>query len=212
MLDLLVKYAHDHKLVAEPGFAPKTVRWCLSFDSNANFLGVIELGDISSKRNPGQTFPACPDLQQPELVGGSEVRCHFLIETAQVIGLLFKDEADEKMNGGRTREKRAFFTRMLHDAGSDVPQLSIAAKALDNETLAASIRDELQGKKAKPTDKVTIAVDNAFPVELDTWHPWWRKFRAGLKGKKPGDNVMRCFVTGDLQEPVSSHLTVSGLS
>jgi hypothetical protein len=56
MLELLVKYARDHGLEAEPGFKPKQVRWLVVCDKEGHFLDVVECGDTEAKKNPGQTF------------------------------------------------------------------------------------------------------------------------------------------------------------
>ena len=86
MLDRLLDYARRENLVAEPGFTVKQVRWALDFAEDGRFIGVLPLGDASDKRNPGQEFPRRPDLSQPELTSGSEIRSHFLVETCQVVG------------------------------------------------------------------------------------------------------------------------------
>jgi hypothetical protein len=81
------------------------------------------------------------------------------------MGLLFKDAADEEKSGMRTREKHAFFTRLLREAADTMPQLALVADALDDERLQLSIRTELEVKKAKPGDKVILQV----PV----YHPFF---------------------------------------
>ena len=57
MLQQVVNYAKQQKLDAEPGFAPKTARWALLCSSRGEYLGLVELGDISLQKNPGRSFP-----------------------------------------------------------------------------------------------------------------------------------------------------------
>ena len=57
MLRPLLEYARKEGLEAEPGFAPKSARWCIDIAADGRLLGVIELGDPDQKRNPGRPFP-----------------------------------------------------------------------------------------------------------------------------------------------------------
>ena len=66
MLDLLVKYALEHGLAAEPGFKRKQVRWAIALSTEGRFLEVIPLGDAEGETNLGREFPMCPDLSQPD--------------------------------------------------------------------------------------------------------------------------------------------------
>jgi CRISPR-associated protein Csd1 len=113
VLSLLAKYAVDHGLASEPGFAAKTVRWGICCDRLGRFTELFEFGDAEDKRNRGRKFATCPDLSQPELIAGGETRCHFLAETAGVIGLYAKGEVDDK-----TQRKHAYFLKMLKEASS----------------------------------------------------------------------------------------------
>ena len=212
MIDLLVKYAQDRGLVIEPGFAPKTVRWAIHCTASGQYAGVVPIGDTDSRKNPGREFSKCPDLSQPELVGGSQARSHFLIETTDVVALHLKGDEDEgKLT--KIRDKHAFFVRMLRDASSAMPELRLAAELLDDPQALRAIAADLKDKKAKPSDKVTIAFPNGFPVESEAWHDWWRAFRSTLKEPEPLSAArMICFVTGEEVEPTRTHPKVVGLA
>lgn len=213
MLSLLAKYARDHHLVAEPGFAPKSVKWALCFDPDGRFLDVLELGDTSEKRNLGMEFPVCPDLQQSELVGGAETRSHFLIDTAQVVALVFRDEDDAELNGSKVGAKHSSFVGLLKQASSVIPQLDSVSVALNDTPTLARMQASLSAKGAKPGDKVTIAVGSTYPVESDAWHDWWRQYRSGLRSQPSGaGQLMRCFVTGEMREPLKTHPKIKGLT
>lgn len=216
MLGLLQQYAVDSGLVAEPGFAPKMVKWALRFDNSGRYIGLLELGDASDKKNPGRSFAACPDLRQNELVGGSETRSHFLVDSLQVIGLVFKDQDDERTRV-RVAGRRGFFVRLLRQSGEKLPELRMLAAALDDASVLERIQDDLACSRAKLTDKATLAISDGingdhFPVESSEWHPWWREFRAGLNGASDGDSAgMRCFITGEVSEPLLTHPKINGL-
>jgi len=217
MLHLLRDYALKNTLESEPGFKPKDVRWAIVFDAQGRFLEVIELGDTSLKRNPGRTFPKCPDFSFSEMKAGGETKSHFLVETAQVMGLHGKD-ADNRKN----LDKHNFFVKLLDEAGSGVPSLKLAADQLSNPETLSAIRNRFEEYKIRPNDKVTLKIGHEFPVELDTWHEWWRNYRKNLtedqpakqirsKRKKPGLR-MRSLMTGEEVEPFKVHPKISGLA
>jgi CRISPR-associated protein Csd1 len=217
VLHHLIEYAERHGLGAEPGFSPKNVRWAIACDATGHFTEVIPLGDDKS----GRLFACCADLTQPELVGGKEPRCHFLVETAQIVALHKKDNEDAA-EVKKAEQKHAFFVQLLRAASEDIPELDSAARMLDDPQELARIRDRLKVQKAKPTDKVTLYIGDAFPVETATWHPWWRRFKAGMgtlaqKGtavgtKESSQRQMVCFVTGESVVPVMTHEKIRGLA
>lgn len=236
MLHLLVKYTRDHHLGAEPGFKEKRIQWAIDCDREGRFLGVVQLGDVSSKKNRGRPFPRCPHLGQPELIAGGKTRSHFLTEKAHVVALLGLKEGDSK-----TREKHRFFVDLLRKAAEEIPmpELSGAATMLKNEQHAGErtrrlvdqlrgaatmlenelerIKAELRDAGARPQDEVTLRIEGEFPLESGEWHDWWRRFRAELAKGKPrrknaAPSLMRCFVSGELVEPASTHPKVKGLA
>lgn len=78
MLDLILQQAG----VSEPGFARKTVKWAITCTEDGRYTGVVALAD-----NKGRSFDACPNLSQPELIGGSQARAHFLVEALPTVAL-----------------------------------------------------------------------------------------------------------------------------
>ncbi|BCW98135.1 MAG: CRISPR-associated Csd1 family protein [Armatimonadota bacterium] len=210
MLDLLVEYARREQLVTEPGFAPKDVRWALDFDANGQFLGVLPLGNRSDKRDPGRRFTKCPDLTQPELTSGGQTKSHFLVDTCQVVANWAKSGASEKEIRD-IEAKHGYFVRLLRDASTVTPCLKPVADSLADDAVLAQIRAELSGQKASPTDKITIRVDGAFPVEDSSWHAWWQTFRRTLARQGTGSQMI-CLATGQTVEPARTHPKISGLS
>jgi len=214
MLELLVKYAKDRGLEVEPGFKPKEVRWAIVCDDDGRFPDVIELGDTEQKRNPGETFQRCPDLKQSELIAGGITRSHFLVETAEVVALYGENASDLKAIA-----KHTYFIKLLRDASVALPQLAAVATMLEDDRAVEGIGKRLESHRARPADKVTFKIGDAFPLNASTWHDWWRKFRKGLvretpktKKRKAGSaSVMRCFATGELAEPLKRHWKIEGL-
>lgn len=208
MIHLLAEYCRQQKLVAEPGFGPKFVRWAICCDADGQYTGLVELGDVGSKKNSGHEFPCCPDLSQGELIGGGVSRSHFLADTASVVLLLSKDAEDPYL-----KEKHGFFRRLVQEASSSVPLLLPAANLLCNATAVEAIREDCARHKVKPNDRVTFRIESAIPLEQDSWHDWWREFRRGLSEKEMSSGPLRrCFVTGELTAPERTHLKISGLA
>lgn len=207
MLELLTEYARKHDLVAEPGFAPKPVRW--GVECGGRLPSVVELPDTSGKKK-GRVFSRCPDLSQPELKRGGAGCRHFLVDTADVVSLL-SDPDDAK-----ARAKHRYFVGLLLRASDVMPELGRVVECLEEEAWLDALRQDLVRLKARPTDNVTFSIDDAYLVDSEAWHDWWRDFRQSLspaaKGKKGETPLMRCLVTGNLVKPVLTHPKVTGLA
>lgn len=204
MLHEVVNYARRECPDTEPGFAPKDARWAISVSGCGEFLGVVELGDAALRRNRGKTFPKAPDLTLGELIAGGETRSHFLIDTLAVVAGFGNPAA-------KLGQKRRYFIALLKEASVSMPVLSAAAAVLENEAAMSRLRRQLSEEKAKPTDKATLLIDGAFPVECTDWHDWWRAFRAGLSRSKGPAGKMVCFLTGEPVEPAATHPKINGL-
>lgn len=203
MLDALLKKAG----MTEPGFTRKTVKWAITCTSDGKYTGVIPL--LEGK---GWAYSCCPNFSQPELVGGGEARSHFLAENLSTVALYWKDELELKEKD-KSRTKHEYFCNLLKSASKVSPYLSVAAKILVDESILATIHNDLKQQKAKTTDTATLLIDSINPLEQNDWHDWWRKFREGIK--KPRINVtkMRCIATGELIEPVLTHpVKIKGLA
>lgn len=202
MLDLILKKAGS----SEPGFARKIVKWAITCTSEGQFTGVVPLAD-----GRGQEFQHCPNLSQPELVGGEEARSHFLSESLPTVALYWKDDLEDKERN-KYRAKHDNFCRLLESASKSAPYLAVAANLLSDETILTEIRADLKKQKAKPTETATLLIDGVNPLKRDDWHDWWREFRQGLKKSGASSVRMRCLVTGELVEPARTHPKIKGLA
>jgi CRISPR-associated protein Csd1 len=234
MLGLLLKYAEDNGLQAEPGFKPKDVRWALLFDGDGAFLEVIELGDVGNRKNRGRTFPKCPDLPSSEFKRGIK-RSHFLIESVQVIARYDKQAQMEgyKATDDKVTEKNAFFLALLRDVPTKIPELSRVAESLADAVTLNLIRERLAQLKVENGNSATICFGEGFPVESTAWHDGWRTFlkdlaatdtpvkKASVRSRKSnaksashrsGSRLMRCFATGELVEPAPTHFEIRELA
>jgi len=206
MIELLARYARDHELTVEPGFLAKAVRWAILCDRQGRLLGVLELGEAGQKGNTGQEFGRCPHLEQPELVSGKEDRSHFLIEAASV-AVLFKVDP----NDAKTRRKHQHFLRLLREASEAMPELGAIADVLGDAENLAVIAAELDAGRARPSDKVTFAIDGSYVVESEAWHDWWRESRKPLAEPNKAEGAMRSVISGQLVRPVFTMPKTQGL-
>ena len=208
MLGALVQYARSHDLVAEPGFAPKVIRWALVCDANGRFLEVLDLAD--GPKSPGRTFRKCPELSQPEIKRGGPGCRHFLADSADVVTLLADGEPDAKLLA-----KHAYFSGLLRQAAAVLPVLAGIADTLDDPDRLTEIRSQLKAGRAKPTDKVTFSILGAAPaflVDSDLWHDWWRRFRRELARPDSASALALCLASGEPVEPTPTHPKIAGLS
>lgn len=203
----LLEYAEKHQLEAEPGFKVKQARWALQFSGNGEYLGVVELGDTGLSRNPGRSFAKAPDLSQAELIAGGTTRSHFLIDSAEVVARVSKNP-----DATKTVEKNAAFRALLAEAARDVPECRAPALAFADEVIVERIANDLLAHRAKPADKVTLAVDGTLLADDSCWHDWWRRYRASILPSDPDRTRMRCFATGKLVPPARTHPKIQGLA
>jgi len=205
MIRELVEYTETRGLVAQAGYTAKSARWAIRISGSGQYLGLVELGNAAARNNQGITFAMAPQLEQNELIGGGQVRSHFLIDAMAVIADWHEPDND------KMHKKHEFFVQLLKDASMVTPALGPWAQALSDEDVLARIRADAQEQKVKPTDRATVQYLGKYPVEDASWHGWWDGFRDSLKaGGRPAD--AECIVTGRRGQVVSTHPKISGLS
>lgn len=213
MLNTLVEYSERRIPDAEPGFKTREVRWCIELDLNGKFLGVVSLGD--GKR--GRDQPRCPDMHGMNAGGKS----HFLVETAQTITLLFKENEDQKKITN-AKAKHKFYVELLHNAAAAIPALVPLSDLLKDEARLAEVRDALSAQKAKPTDWIGWSINGTDPRESPDVQAWWREWRQhdlagsaaadGGDAKDIGQGKMLCLLTGEPVLPLPTHPKITGLA
>ncbi len=210
MLEQLLEYARERGLNSEPGFQTKDIRWSIVCSRAGALLQVTELGAPGLK-NKGQAFTRCPHLEQPELKRGGAGTRHFLVDQVDVIANL-ADKPDPKL-----LVKHRSFVQQLRDASGVLPDLAHCASVLDDGDELVKLQQALRERKAKSTDRATLAIAGpegiVFPVDSDAWHDWWRTFRRSLaradgKGSKTaarGTGRMLDIASGSLTAPAATH-------
>ncbi|QAA76687.1 MAG: CRISPR-associated protein, Csd1 family [Candidatus Bipolaricaulis sibiricus] len=205
MLEVLAKRAG----AVEPGFGPKDVRWAIVCDERGTFREVLELGDTDAKRNCGQAFPVCPVMDRSVKQSGG--KSEFLIDTAANVVLLGVAPEDAK-----GRAKHDYFVQLLREAGQAMPELAGLVRLLESQAELERVRERFIALGARPTESVTFKLGNAFPIESDRWHDWWRGKLAELTADRRAQGAaaghMVCFATGDRVVPLPTHPKIKGLA
>ena len=209
MLQALMEYGA--RLDSEPGFKTREVRWRIDLTASGELIAVLPLGD--GKR--GQMLARCPDMHNMNAGG----RAHFLIESAQTAVLLFKSNEDPKKIAS-AKPRHDYFVALLNAASGELPQMAGLVATLRSEAARNAIRDALAERKAKPTDWIAWRVGEFDPRTDSAAQAWWRTWRAKDlssaekpgKPAKPASADMRCFLTGELVQPLATHPKISGLS
>ena len=200
MLQHVIEFAKKNIPHLQPGFGPKRVKWRISI--NLNSTAVVEpYGDGEY----GGELERCPEYPANLLQGGG--RCHFLVDTLQVMLLLLDKKDDpEKYQG-----KHAYFIELLKTASNTIPELIAAADFFANSEKLQQLREHLNKSGAKPTDKAFFIVGGFDPIKHEPCLAWWVDFRESLSNSANTASQMLCFLSGDNAAPETTHPKISGL-
>jgi len=200
MLQHIVEFATKTIPDIQPGFGPKRVKWRI--DVNQNGKSIIQpYGDSRI----GGELERCPEYPANLLQGGG--KCHFLVETLQVMFLLLdkKDEPD------KIQSKNKYFINLLKMAATKTPELLRAVDYFNDENEIKLVREHLCVLGAKPLDKAFFIIDGMNPLEHPSCSKWWSDFRSSLIIEEPGASNMLCFLSGNNIIPEATHPKISGL-
>jgi len=209
LLELLAKYAENIGLAPEPGFLPKTVRWCIVLDEKGYFMEVIDFDPIEKK---GRIFKRAPDLKATEMIHGGITRSHFMTDTVDVVAL-FGIESIEQKDRQRVISKHEYFIKQLEESSIATSENMLCAELLKQEKNLKMLQERLKSSKAKKTEKIAFKVGDVYPIECDSWNEWWYKYRqkSFADNSTSKKNMMRCFQTGNMSIPLKTHPKISGL-
>lgn len=195
MLEALHNYATDNSLAAKPGFKTKNVKYYIMLSANGDFLGF----------DPVTVPPMCPDIGS--LANGT-TKSNIIAEKAEVIFNI-----PEEKNGTQVykrEQKQKFYMDALKEASEFDPLFKAAVIGLENHL--DIIKEEFSKlDKAKFGDVLSISVDGK-PLESSSGYlEWWEGFRKRFDTSKGSGSKVRCFITGELTEPVRTVPPVQGL-
>lgn len=200
MLEELYKYAVDSGITARAGFKEKSVAYYIDFDVNGNFIGfdTVEKGKKT----------ICPDMGSAAQGG---LKSNIIAEKAEIV-LNLPDSA-----GNFPRQtKHDFYMSAMREIAQFSPAFAKAVNSLENKR--EEIISELLSKKIKPDKCISIKFDGDPLEQNPCYFDWWDEFRArqndaskSSKAKKEQSGKVRCFITGELTEPVRTAPKFSGL-
>ena len=200
MLRHIVEFATKNIPGLQPGFGPKRVKWRIDIDQSGNAVvqpyGGNEYGGELGK---------CPEYPSNLLQGGG--KCHFLVETLQVMLLLLdKNDDPEKYRG-----KNQYFVELLEMAAKGTPELLKAVDFFKDSQQIELLGVQLAKQGAKPTDKAFFLISGMDPLKNATCLTWWSEFRSSLTSEGQGTASMLCLLSGNNVIPESTHPKISGL-
>ena len=208
MLELIAKYAIREGLTVRPGFTAKTVKWLIEIDALGNYVGIQELGNAGDNRNLGLEFNSCPEFPQNEMQSGG--KAHPVVESLSVVALLAKTE--EMRATPKDFTKHAYFSDLLRDLGTKMPEAAICVAALSNSETLLRIQSDFYRARAKPTDKASFAVNGRALLDSKIIAEWWVSRRGASQATIIQPGGARCLVTGELTTPLATHPKIGGLS
>jgi len=200
MLQHVVNFATKNIPGLQPGFGPKRVKWRIDISLGGNAV-VLPYGE----EKLGGELDQCPEYPANLLQGRG--KCHFLIETLQVmLRLLDKKDDPEKYNA-----KNQYFVEMLSMAAKQAPELLNAIDFFKNDQKVELLREHLVKQGAKPIDKAFFTTLGMNPLKNTECLTWWSDFRNSLAGEGQDVTTMLCLISGNNVVPEATHPKISGL-
>ncbi|MCD7917003.1 MAG: type I-C CRISPR-associated protein Cas8c/Csd1 [Clostridiales bacterium] len=196
MLSELAQYAQDHKLAAQPGFKPKSVKGYIHLSADGTFTGVEVL-------EKGADPVYAPDIGSA--ANGTRY-CNPLVEKAKIPLCMVEDEKKDK----NIPTKHTFFLSMLDSGVEYEPKFSVIAQALRDQETCDAIIAALGQHKLKGAAPIGFWVDGTPVEQTPGCAAWWSEFRQRFTDV-PSSDLPRCFVTGDLAPALTTVPKVSGL-
>ncbi len=200
MLQHIVEFANKTIPGLRPGFGPKRVKWRIAISKD----GAAVVEPFGGSEDGGE-LERCPEYPANLLQGGG--RCHFLVETLQVVLLLLGSNDDpEKYQG-----KHHYFVELLKMAAITTPELIQAAEFFSDSQKIQTVREYINRLGAKPTDKVFFTVAGFDPLKHEACLEWWSELRKSLTLDEANAMGMLCFMSGENVVPKATHPKISGL-
>ena len=153
------------------------------------YIRLTAAGEFAGIDDGGPEKVPCPDIGSA--ANGTD-KCNFLVEKAEIVLLM-----DPKR-----QQKHDFFLGLLECGVQAEPRFALCRAALTDVAVLDKIRQGLLDRK--------VAGERL--EQTSGYRAWWEEVRKEFDAKpKMGGFTPRCFITGDLTDPVSTVPKVSGL-
>lgn len=186
MLKSLYDYGIRNELTLPAGYVNKTIKAYILLYKDGGFLD-IEMG----------TEQAVPVPDIGSLANGKD-KSNILVEKRSVV---VPDEPTAKSR---------FFLDALKSGGEVEPMLSVCAEALENEEIVSRIKQRLDEKKIKPSDRISFKVGYVSIVSSQKTLEWWQSFRLLFQKTDP-KSMSLCLITGEPTVPMATTTPINGL-
>lgn len=204
ILQSLRDLAVREKLVDDPAFESKAVRWTIALDADGRFLNAY---DTSTPEKPPEGSKKKPKMQAklmriPRRLGRSSgIKSDFLVDNAKYALGLAADPADAE--DPRIQQCHAAFVARLRSAPQDVPELQAVLTFLSDEASRGACAQKLAAEGGfASNDLFTFEVEGEQLIAIEELQAWWRTQRE----EETEDCLpVQCLVCGELRVPVRLH-------
>lgn len=204
ILQSLRELAEREKLVDDPAFESKAVRWQIALDANGRFLNAY---DTSTPEQLPEGSKKKPKMQAklmriPRRLGRSSgIKADFLVDNAKYALGFAVDPAEAE--DPRLLQCHAAFVELLRSAPQDVPELQAVFTFLADPASRDACAKNLAEKGGfASNDLFCFEVAGELLPDIEELQAWWRTQREEVvEGSVP----VQCLVCGELRVPARLH-------
>ena len=205
ILQALRALAESERLVDDPAFESKGVRWIIDLDVRGRFQQAYDTHQPEPvaegvKKKP-KLRPKLMSIPRRQIRPGKQTKPDFLVDKA-MYALGFAAEGDDPV-APRFAECKASFAALIRETESQEQEVQSVLHFLEdpNELLACS--DALRAKGGfSSNDLFAFRVDGLLLTELDSLMAWWgHRHHAANKDGRPA----QCLVCGEVRVPARLH-------
>jgi CRISPR-associated protein Csd1 len=219
LLEHLYDYARSRKLLADPAFSSKAVRWIIDLDSEGNMLGQGPI-DTAEDGKRGKDF-SCPQTTRAKNAGGVS---EFLADgVTAVFGLegdwktVAKKDGSAKWVADREKnneDKKKDFWRQMEVCGKSCADIDVCQKYIASISAEPSFlrRDGNSWKitlasgeeKTLGPENFSFRVNGKLLLDDNNIRNWWRNQHATeVSATKTKAKRGLCIVTGQPDQPIA---------
>jgi CRISPR-associated protein Csd1 len=198
--------ARREKLLSDPDFEPKPVRWIIKISPAGRLLGTPD--DTEEKGEKGKATSKVIYVPRNRARTSGSL-AGFLVDKAEYV--LGFDPDDKKEKRGKLAHHRALFAEFIESAlklaADDIGLVAVLAFVRDDEQVSRCV--ELLGGRATANDLVAFQLLDDDGRNLGLVHDRepvrdaWKTLRGGSKGSNA--TPVGCVVCGTLSPPVDVH-------
>jgi CRISPR-associated protein Csd1 len=219
LLKLLYDFAHSRKLLEDPAFVKKPVRWIIQLDANGQLLGDGPIETAGEDEKKAREF-FIPKTTRP--TGGGQVSDFLVDDIGALFNLNPKPQTElNQRTMNNLRGKHEDFWRQVREAFTSTGYSAFAALLkfheqphgtqpsflrLDTTSTPKWMIRKASGEEIKlGSDLLTFAVDgNVLINDDEIVRPYWRQVHAGeMADSESTAQKGICLITGQVNVPIA---------